>query len=38
MGSAEYYAPLARALAPHFRVVRPDLYGRGRSDMPPGTL
>jgi 2-succinyl-6-hydroxy-2,4-cyclohexadiene-1-carboxylate synthase len=34
-GSAASWAPLIRALPPHFRTIAPDLIGHGRSDSPP---
>jgi len=33
-GSHEYFAPLADALVPHYRVITPDLLGFGRSPWP----
>src|SRR5581483_11388064 len=36
--SSSYMAPLARSLAPHCRVLAPDLPGFGKSDHPPHVL
>jgi pimeloyl-ACP methyl ester carboxylesterase len=36
--SSRYMLPLARDLAPHFRVHAPDLPGFGHSDHPPAPL
>lgn len=36
--SSRYLMPLARELAPHMRVLAPDLPGFGRSDKPPCVL